>query len=81
MEVAESQVHGWAASFSVAPWVGLGMGLTFVNPLYYHYEAGSEVLFELSNTTCTVPISLVDKIWAGSWGADAQQSALLSWVQ
>ena len=43
LEVAESRVPGWAASFSTAHQVQLGLGQIFVNPLHYWHEAGSEV--------------------------------------
>ena len=43
LEVAESRVPAWAASFSAMHQVGLVLGQTFVNPLHQWHEAGSEV--------------------------------------
>ena len=45
LEVAESRVLGWAASFSTTHQEGLGLGQIFVNPLHQQHKAGSEVSF------------------------------------
>ena len=64
LEAIESQVLGWAASFGMAYQVGLGLGQVFINPLHQKgHEAGSEVLFALSNPAWAILISLVDKYW------------------
>ena len=74
--MAESRVPGWAASFSTAHQVQLGLGQIFVNPLHYWHEAGSEVLFAPSNPAHAVPNSLVDEYWASFWPAATPQAAL-----
>ena len=66
LEVEESWVPGWAASFSMMHQVELGLGQTFVNSLHQWHEAGSEVLFAPSNPAYATPISLMDEYWASS---------------
>ena len=56
--------------------IGLGIGQTFLNPLHYRHEAGSEVLFAPSHPGCATPSSVVDDFWASSQRVAAPQATL-----
>ena len=66
LEVAESSVLGWAASFGMVHQLRFGLGQMFVNPLHQWHEAGSEVSFVPSNLVHTMSISLMDNNQASS---------------
>ena len=74
LKVTESWVPGWAASFGTVYQIGLGLGQTFVNPLYQQHEAGNEVLFAPLNPAHAMLISLMDEYWAGFQPTTAPQA-------